>query len=43
MSAQETIIRLLAIAEDQAASPAERELAMQRATTLMAHHTINRS
>ncbi|CED92440.1 DUF2786 domain-containing protein [Actinomyces succiniciruminis] len=41
MSNIETQIRrLLAIAEDRAASPAERELAMQRATTLMARHSI---
>lgn len=40
MSVQSTIHQLLAIAEDQGASPAERELAMQRATTLMARHSI---
>lgn len=31
---------LLAIAEDPAASPAERDTAMRRATTLMARHSI---
>ncbi|MDO4900851.1 DUF2786 domain-containing protein [Actinomyces sp.] len=39
-SIETKIRRLLAIAEDRAASPAERELAMQRATTLMARHSI---
>ena len=34
------IRRLLAIAGDEAASPAERELAMERATVLMARHSI---
>ncbi|WP_159718580.1 MULTISPECIES: DUF2786 domain-containing protein [Actinomyces] len=38
--ARRTIRRLLAIAGDEAASPAERELAMERATVLMARHSI---
>lgn len=37
---RQRIQQLLAIAGDDAASPAERELAMQRATMLMARHSI---
>lgn len=37
---ERTIRRLLAIASNEAASPAERELAMERATVLMARYSI---
>ena len=40
MSATDTIHKLLAIAEDPAASPHEREVAANRAARLMARHAI---
>lgn len=39
-SVEERIRRLLAIAEDCAASPSEREIALERASILMARHSI---